>query len=131
MSDKYISGDADNMGEKIVEAALDNNEKKLIAIGERIKEGHALVKKWVRKHRGRIIEQGGDEFMAALPKAPSEEEFIAFRKSYFDTVFATLSIGVGDSISLAMRARIMAKALGKNQVVRWEIKNDRSQVSIR
>lgn len=114
----YISGDADNLGNEVARVETQDDEEALKDVSARINAGQELFKRWIERLGGEVIEQGGDEFLGKIA-AIAPEKIEAFRTAYSKLVGATLTVGVGNKISEATRARLLGKLTGKDKVVTW------------
>ena len=110
----YVSMDGDNIGAKVEQAEARDDESTLMEFSRRINAGQNVFETWARSVGGSIIEAGGDEALAKVPEsAKSKVEF--FRNQYEQVVGATVTVGVGESISQSTKARELGKLKGKNR----------------
>ena len=111
----YVSMDGDNIGNRVAQAEAEDDEVKLKEMSDKINAGQMVFLTWVGSHGGVVIESGGDEGVAKIPEsAVSSIEF--FRKQYEAVSGATVTVGVGRSISECTKARELGKLKGKNRI---------------
>lgn len=110
----YVSMDGDAIGNKVAQAEALDDEDALREFSRRINAGQTLFSTWAHSVGGEIIEGGGDEALAKVPES-SKSKIEFFRAQYAETVQATVTVGVGDSISQATKARELGKLKGKNR----------------
>lgn len=110
----YVSFDGDNIGNAVARAERTDDEQALAAISTKINAGQNLFQQWVQQNGGQVVEQGGDEGLAKIPGS-ALERIEEFRAQYLALVGATCSVGVGNKISEATDARMLAKLKGKNR----------------
>jgi hypothetical protein len=115
----YVTMDGDGIGNQVARAQFQDDEQKVKEISRRIDSGKDLFIQWATMFGGIIIEAGGDEGNARIPSA-ALEHIEEFRKNYEKQVGATVTVGVGKSISQSIQARELGKLRGKNQVVYWD-----------
>lgn len=111
----YVSFDGDSIGNKVALAEERDDEESIRDISERIRAGGDLFHKWVQRHDGVELEQGGDEGLAKVPEK-ALEDLETFRTDYSRLVSATVTVGVGRKISEATKARMLGKLKGKNRI---------------
>lgn len=115
----YIAGDGDAIGSQVGQAVLHDDEEALHEISHAINEGQQMVLEWAENNGGTVISAGGDEFVAILPEE-LYEQLEDLREAYSQIVGATLTIGVGSSMSEAGKALIYGKLNGKDQIAHYE-----------
>lgn len=115
----FVSFDGDNIGKKAESVERKGDEKAVTKLSDAIKRGGQTAKDWAQQNQGEVIEQGGDEGLIKVP-AKALKDLDAFRSSYNQIVKATLTIGVGKTISEATKARELGKLRGKNCVVYFD-----------
>jgi 8-oxo-dGTP pyrophosphatase MutT (NUDIX family) len=111
----YVSMDGDNIGNRVAQAEAEDDEAKLQEISGRINAGQTVFSTWAGSVGGSIVESGGDEGLAKIPwTATASIDF--FRKQYEAVVGATVTVGVGNTISESTKARQLGKLKGKNRI---------------
>jgi hypothetical protein len=125
----YVTMDGDNIGNQVARAQYTDDEAKVKEISQRIDLGMRLFIQWAGTYSGTVIEAGGDEGQVKVPQAALDyiEEF---RQNYFKQVGATVTVGVGKTISQSIQARELGKLRGKNQVVYWD-ENTEKELNLR
>lgn len=111
----YVSMDGDNIGNKVAQAEAENDEQRLTEMSHKINAGQSVFGTWVQSVGGSIIESGGDEGLAKVP-ASAIDKIENFRSQYMSVSGATVTVGIGDSISDSTKARQLGKLKGKNKV---------------
>lgn len=114
----YIATDGDNIGASVERAAMSNDIKEIKKQDAIIKKGNQTIRKWIKKRKGSIYIDGGDDISFTMHKKylPELEEM---RKQYHDATGYTLTVGVGSNISEAAHAMVYGKLKGKNQINEW------------
>lgn len=115
----YIAGDGDGIGSHVGQAVLHDDEQALHEISNAINEGQQTVIEWTESNGGTVISAGGDEFVAILPEE-LYEQLEDLREAYAQIVGATLTIGVGSSMSEAGKSLIYGKLNGKDQISHYD-----------
>lgn len=111
----YVSMDGDNIGNRVAQAEAENDEQKLIEMSHKIEAGQSVFRTWVQSVGGVIIESGGDEGLAKVPSNVGDK-IENFRSQYMSVSGATVTVGVGKTISESTHARELGKLRGKNRV---------------
>jgi hypothetical protein len=114
----YVSFDGDSIGNRVAQFEENDDEEGLSQVSDAINAGQDLFKQWAQRFGGKVIEQGGDEGLAKVPAA-ALEDLENFRQQYAQLVGATVTCGVGSSLSQSTRARELGKLRGKDQTVEW------------
>jgi len=114
----YIATDGDNIGASVERAALSNDIKEIKKQDKIIKRGNQTVRKWIKKRKGSIYIDGGDDISFTIHKKYLDE-IEELRNKYHEATGYTITVGIGDSISEAAHAMVYGKLKGKNQVNRW------------
>ena len=114
----FVSADGDSIGNKVARASLSDDVDALHDISSKIKAGNDLMEDFAVKHAGQVISSGGDEANFRIP-LDAVEELESLRTDYSYVVGATLSMGVGQSISQANKALMVAKLNGKDQILQY------------
>lgn len=119
----YVSYDGDNIGKKTQAAEEKDDEKILKDISESIRRGGQAAKDWATQFGGEVVEQGGDEGLLKVP-ALAMKHLEDFRRAYKQVVKANLTVGVGQTLAEATKARELGKLRGKNCVVHYDASTD-------
>lgn len=114
----YVATDGDNIGASVERAALLNDIKEIKKQDRLIRKGNNIIRSWVKKRKGTIYIDGGDDISFTLHKKYLPE-LESMRKDYHDATGYTLTVGVGKSISEAAHAMVYGKLKGKNQINEW------------
>lgn len=114
----FVAADGDSIGSKVARASLADDVDGLRDVSSKIVAGNELIKDFAVNCGGQVISDGGDEANIRIPVA-SAEDLEALRTDYAYTVGATLSLGVGTSLSQASKALDVAKLNGKNQILQY------------
>lgn len=112
----YVSIDGDNIGNAVARAEATDNEAELKSMSQKINAGQQVFSMWAQLNGGEMIEQGGDEGLCKVP-ASAMEQVEQLRAQYLETVGATATIGIGQTVSEATKARELGKLTGKNKAV--------------
>jgi len=119
MGKVYIFADGDNIGSMAGQKVLQNDLEGFIAQSKRIRDGNNLISQWIENSAGKVFNNEGDEIVGEI-----DESFIDqiedLRAKYLQLTNNTISIGLGDSLSQAGKALIVAKITGKDRVVRYD-----------
>lgn len=115
----YISFDGDDIGNAVARAEAKDDEEALTEISQRINAGQDLFIDFLMYHQGKLVEAGGDE---GLGRCSSNclEDIEEFRSRYQEVVGATVTVGIGEKISQATKARMLGKLRGKDQVCHYD-----------
>lgn len=111
----YCSADGDNIGNIVGKSFLSDNIDQLKNTVKKIEIGGHLMRVFVMKHRGEIINIGGDEGVFAIPEH-ALIDLEQLRDDYRESTGFTLSIGVGRLPSESAKSLLAAKIRGKNQI---------------
>lgn len=114
----YVTLDGDNIGNVVFQAEQSDDEQKLIEVDQRISSGTQVMKMWAEENNGKVVQVGGDEGLLKVPRK-AIERIEELRQRYYDSVKATVTVGVGKKISEAMAARQLGKLQGKNRTVEF------------
>lgn len=125
----YIAGDGDSIGSQVGQAVLQDDEVALHEISSAINDGQEMFIDWLENNGGHVISAGGDEFVGIAPVA-LHEQLEDFREAYAQVVGATLTIGIGHSMSEAGKALIFGKLHGKDQIVEFAPEMDQFLMDI-
>ena len=112
----YVSIDGDNIGNAVARAEATDNEAELKSISQKINAGQQVFTMWAQLNGGEMIEQGGDEGLCKVP-ATAMEQVEELRQRYLEAVGATATVGIGERVSQATKARELGKLTGKNKTV--------------
>lgn len=119
----YVAVDADDIGEKIGNAVLENDTEKLSFLSHNINSGVQVFAQWARYQGGKVISSGSDEAILQVP-VDSLEQLEKIRQAYFNETGFTVSIGIGQKVSDAAKALIYAKMNGKDQISEYSAEMD-------
>lgn len=111
-----ISCDRDGIGRVTGEARLRDDVEGVRRIDQAIGKGQKVLESWALSTGGSVIEAHGDEVCLELPAA-ALADLPGVRKLYHDATGATLSVGVGKTLSQSAKALLAAKLRGRDQVV--------------
>jgi hypothetical protein len=112
----FIAVDGDAIGARVGQAVLHDNIEELQNVSHSINAGQNILIDFVEQLGGTVISAGGDEMVAGFPQEVGQQELETMRQQYFDTVGATLTVGVGALPSEAGKALIFGKLHGKDQI---------------
>lgn len=112
----FIAVDADDVGEKIGNAVLENDVESLSSMSNSINSGTQVFSQWAEHEGGRVVSSGSDEAIMEIPLS-SLEGLEKVKEAYSQQTGFTICIGTGASVSEAAKALIYAKMNGKNQIV--------------
>lgn len=119
----YVALNGDGVGEQIGNAILSDDHQTLSGLSKKFKDAHASIEKWAQRKGGEIVASSGDETIFSLP-----EEMVgqleSIKDQYAQASGATLTIGIGQTISQASKALIYGKLNEKNQIVEYEPQMD-------
>jgi len=119
----YVALNGDGVGEQIGNAILSDDHQTLSGLSRKFKDAHASIEKWAQRKGGEIVASSGDETIFSLP-----EEMVgqleSIKDQYAQASGATLTIGIGQTISQASKALIYGKLNEKNQIVEYEPQMD-------
>jgi hypothetical protein len=114
----YIAVDGDDIGAKVGQSVLQDDVSGLKEISRRINAGQALILDFITRYGGEEISGGGDEYVFGLPEG-MDSKLEELRQMYKKTVGATLSVGVGASLSEAGKSLAYTKVTGKDKVTKF------------
>lgn len=125
----YVTMDGDGIGNQVARAQYTDDERKVKEVSARIDAGKDLFIQWCIQYGGTVIEAGGDEGQVRVP-SPALEHIEEFRDNYKKQVGATVTVGIGRTISESIQARELGKLRGKNQVVYFD-ENSEQELQLR
>ena len=108
----YVSINSDDIGNKFGDLASQDNEQGISDLSSSLKEAHAMIDQWVQQNGGRVISSSGDENLFQIEDTSGLEQLLS---DYSEHTGNTLTVGMGDTISTAIKAMIFGKQSGKNQ----------------
>lgn len=114
----FVAADGDGIGNKVARASLADDVEGLHTVSSHIEAGNELIKEFAISRGGQVISSGGDEALVRLP-LEHVDELEGLRTDYSYVVGATLTLGVGESLSQASKALMVAKISGKNQILQY------------
>lgn len=120
MEFKFVVINADNVGEGIGDAIVNDNHENLSKITGNLKQAHGDIESWVNEKGGEIITNSGDEVMFKLPiESIQDGDLESLKEQYSTTSEHTVTIGVGSKMSEAAKALIYGKMNEKDQIVEY------------
>ena len=119
----YVALNGDGVGEQIGNAILSDDHQTLSGLSRKFKDAHANIEKWAQRKGGEIVASSGDETIFSLPEE-MVGELESIKDQYAQASGATLTIGIGQTISQASKALIYGKLNEKNQIVEYEPQMD-------
>lgn len=125
----YVTMDGDGIGNQVARAQYTDDERKVKEVSMKIDAGKELFVQWAIVYGGVVIEAGGDEGQVRVP-SPALDHIEEFRNNYLKQVGATVTVGVGRTISESIQARELGKLRGKNQVVYFD-ENSQKELQLR
>lgn len=128
-SQYYVTMDGDGIGNQVARAQYTDDEIKVKEISRKIDGGMHLFTTWATMYGGIVIEAGGDEGQVKVSGA-ALDHIEEFRANYKKLVGATVTVGIGKTISQSIQARELGKLRGKNQVVYWD-ENTEKELTLR
>ena len=115
----FVSWDGDAIGREIGQARLRDDVQEVRRVNQAIEAGNLAFKSWALAAGGSTVEIGGDEGLLEIaPVALNDLESV--REAYRTAVGATVSVGVGRTISDSSKALCIAKLRGRDRVVFWD-----------
>ena len=111
----YVAIDADNVGDSVGNAVLNDDTSSLSSISQNINAGTQIFSQWAEFNGGTIISNGSDEAVFQVP-ITSIGELEELKRKYQEQTGFTISIGIGETVSSAAKALIYAKMNGKDQI---------------
>lgn len=117
--DVFVCWDGDKIGRRVGRAVLANDVGEVRRVNQAINAGNGLWEAFAVNHGGSVIEMGGDEGRIVVD-ASWLAEMPAIAKQYSNVVGATVSVGVGMSMSDAARALVIAKLRGGDLILVWD-----------
>ena len=125
----FIAVDGDNIGVLVGQSVLKDDVKTLKATSSKINAGQAEIVDFIKRYGGEEISGGGDEFVFQIPDA-MVQKLEELRQQYKRIVGATLSVGVGGSLSEAGKALAYTKVTGKDKVTPYSDHVEQTLVGI-
>lgn len=117
--DVFVCWDGDKIGRRVGRAVLANDVGEVRRVDQAINAGNELWKSFAVNHGGSVIEMGGDEGRIVVD-ASVLADMPSIAKQYSNLVGATVSVGVGMSMSDSAKALVIAKLRGGNQILVWD-----------
>lgn len=125
----YIAVDGDSIGVEVGRSVLRDDVEALKATSKRINAGQSEILDFIKRYGGEEISGGGDEFVFQLPD-PMVQKLEELRQQYKRIVGATLSVGVGSSLSEAGKALAYTKVTGKDKITPYSDHVEQTLVGI-
>lgn len=116
---KYIRLDADNVGDSIELSLMNEDIKKSQETHFKIQESINSILEKLKTHSGTsILMRGCDDILLSINEKDFDVNFIEKIKREFKIESGfSLSIGIGNSIPIALQNLRIAKLSGKNKIV--------------
>lgn len=116
---KYIRLDADNVGDSIELSLMNEDIKKSQETHFKIQESINSILEKLKTHSGTsILMRGCDDILLSINEKDFDVDFIEKIKREFKIESGfSLSIGIGNSIPIALQNLRIAKLSGKNKIV--------------
>jgi 2'-5' RNA ligase len=115
----YVTGDGDDIGQQVGRMSIEDDVAGLQEMDEKIQAGGQAWREFAESVGGEVIGIGGDEIRVMIPESEIERIKDTLIK-YHDLTGHTMSVGVGDRLSEADKAMIIAKFNGKDVIVIWQ-----------
>lgn len=115
----YLAFDGDRIGFRVGQARLNDDVEALSRISQAINAGNEIWASYALRYFGTVIESGGDEGLLCVP-VEALKDLEQTRLTYETCVKATVSVGVGKTISQASKALLVAKLRGRNRSVMYD-----------
>ena len=113
---KYIYIDGDNIGLKIEQSFLHNDEETLLAVNEKVKSAISKISTYLIDRNQKIIFAGADGIISKGGNLSIIKLLAVVRNAEIDLTF---SVGVGDSLRNCYIALRYAKSRGKDLAVEF------------
>lgn len=111
----YIALDADNVGDSIGGAVLNDDAQSLSSLSQNITAGTQIFVQWAEFNGGSVISNGSDEAILQVPTS-ALGDLENLKQKYQEMTGFTMSIGTGETVSAAAKALIYSKMSGKDQI---------------
>lgn len=121
----YVAIDADNVGEQVGNAVLNNDEAQLSDLSSNINSGVGVFSQWAEGAGGKVISSGSDEAILKVP-ASEMEKLDEIRSIYKQKTGFSISVGIGSTVAESAKALIYAKVNGKDQIVDYSPEIERA-----
>jgi hypothetical protein len=119
MNRLFVAFDGDGIGSKVGQSVLMDDAQALHETSSKIEAASKAIRNWVESNGGQMISAGGDEGTFIID--PSLEEHLEeLRSLYQKTSGATVTFGVGLSLSQAGKSLIAGKLMGKDITVKYD-----------
>lgn len=119
MNRLFVAFDGDGIGSKVGQSVLMDDAQALHETSSKIEAASKAIRNWVESNGGQMISSGGDEGTFIID--PSLEEHLEeLRSLYQKTSGATVTFGVGLSLSQAGKSLIAGKLMGKDITVKYD-----------
>jgi minimal CRISPR polymerase domain/ParB-like nuclease domain len=119
VSTTFVALDGDGIGKMVGIARLRDDVPEIRRVSQAIERGNAVFTSWAQANGGSVLEVGGDEALLEIPTA-SLSDLPRLREAYEAVVDATVSVGVGKTVSEASKALLVAKLRGRDRVIFFE-----------
>ena len=119
MSNVFAAFNGDDIGEQIGNHIANDDHESLSRVSDGVKSAHDMIERWVESKGGKVVVSSGDEAIVTVPKQ-ALAELKSIQQKYSQLANATVTIGVGASMSEASKALIFGKMNDKNQIVHYD-----------
>lgn len=119
MSNIYAAFNGDDIGEQIGNHIANDDHESLARVSDGIKSAHDMIERWVESKGGKVVVSSGDEAIVTIPKQ-ALAELKSIQQKYSQLANATVTVGVGGTMSEASKALIFGKMNDKNQIVHYD-----------
>ena len=114
-----LTFDGDSIGQLVGRARLNDNVDEVRRADQAICRGEEIFRSYALANGGNVVEMGGDEGCLEVP-AIALNSLAQVRENYRTATDATVSVGVGKTLSESSKALAIAKLRGKDRVVFWD-----------
>ena len=115
----FLCFDGDSISHRVSLARMADDAIEIARISQLINKGNDIFKSFAIENGGQVIQIGGDEGAIQID-AKCLELLEKIRDKYESVTNATVSVGIGKTISEAFKALIAAKLRGKNRSVLFD-----------
>jgi hypothetical protein len=112
----FVAFDGDHIGREVGRASLADDVEGLRKLSQAIEKGNQLWGSWALASMGTVVSLGGDEGRVEVP-ADKLGDIPDLRAQYHSAVGASVTVGVGMTLSEADKALLYGKMHGGDQVV--------------
>lgn len=118
----FISCNGDDVGQTVGSTIAQDDAEGLSTLSSNLNNAQAGIGDWIAQQGGKVISNSGDDGIYELQNIEGLE---ALMQQYSSNTGHTLTIGIGETISQAVKAMMYGKLNGKNQITQFseEIEN--------